>query len=81
MMMGLTMANGNQTISVDPENPTEIVVQTTNNFLDSGHLFTSARSLVEYTSKVSSTRFLGYVKSGPNTLNNNDELIQFSGPE
>jgi hypothetical protein len=81
MMMGLTMANGNQTISVDAANPTEIVVQTTNNFLDSGHLFTSARSLIEYTSKVSSTRFLGYVKSGPNTLNNNDELIQFSGPE
>lgn len=77
---GVTMAVGNQTISVDAENPTVINVANTSNFFDSGHIFTAARQLIEYTEKTATT-FTGYVKSGPNTLNNNDEMIQFSGPE
>ena len=80
MFMGVTMADGNQTISVDAENPTVINVLNTSNFYNSGHIFTAARQLIEYTEKTATT-FTGYVKSGPNTLNNNDEMIQFSGPE
>lgn len=80
MFMGVTMANGNQTISVDAENPSVINVTNTSNFETSGHIFTSARQLIEYTEKTATT-FTGYVKTGPNTLNNNDEMVQFSGPE
>lgn len=81
MMMAVTAAAGNQVLSTDVENPGPINVVTTNNFYDSGHLFTGARQLIEYTEKVDSTTFLGYVKTGTNSLNNNVELIQFSGPE
>lgn len=79
--MAVTAAAGNQVLSTDVENPGPINVVTTNNFYDSGHLFTGARQLIEYTEKVDSTTFLGYVKTGTNSLNNNVELIQFSGPE
>ena len=80
MVMGVTLANGNQTLSQDANAPSTITVVATSNFYSSGHLFTSQRSLIEYTSKTATT-FTGYVVSGPNTLNNNDELVQFSGPE
>lgn len=80
MFMGVTSADGNQTISVDAENPSVINVITTSNFENSGHIFTAARQLIEYTEKTATT-FTGYVKTGPNTLNNNDDMIQFSGPE
>ena len=80
MVMGVTLANGTQILSEDVNTPSTITVDNTSNFYDSGHLFTSSRSLIEYTSKTATT-FTGYVVSGPNTLNNNDELVQFSGPE
>jgi hypothetical protein len=80
MVMGVTFADGTQILSEDVNAPSTINVDTTANFYDSGHLFTSSRSLIEYTSKTATT-FTGYVVSGPNTLNNNDELVQFSGPE
>ena len=80
MFMGVTTADGNQTISVDAENPSIINVASTLKFYDSGHIFTAARQLIEYTEKTATT-FTGYVKTGPNTLNNNDDMIQFSGPE
>ena len=80
MVMGVTLANGTQILSEDVNAPSTITVDNTSNFYDSGHLFTSSRSLIEYTSKTATT-FTGYVVSGPNTLNNNDELVQFSGPE
>lgn len=80
MFMGVTTAVGNQTISVDAENPSIINVVSTAKFYESGHIFTAARQLIEYTEKTATT-FTGYVKTGPNTLNNNDDMIQFSGPE
>lgn len=80
MVMGVTFANGTQILSEDVNAPSTITVDNTSNFYSSGHLFTSSRSLIEYTSKTATT-FTGYVVSGPNTLNNNDELVQFSGPE
>jgi hypothetical protein len=80
MFMGVTFAVGGQTISVDAENPSVINSLNTSNFYSSGHIFTSARQLIEYTEKTATT-FTGYVKTGTNILNNNDEMIQFSGPE
>lgn len=80
MFMGITTANGNQTVSVDANNPSIINVVSTAKFYESGHIFTASRQLIEYTEKTATT-FKGYVKTGPNTLNNNDDMIQFSGPE
>lgn len=80
MIMGVTLADGAQTLSTSASSPSTINVTNTSNFFDSGHLFTSQRSLIEYTSKTA-TSFTGYVVSGSTTLNNNDELVQFSGPE
>ncbi|AMO43111.1 virion structural protein [Cyanophage S-RIM32] len=80
MVMGVTLANGTQVISNDSNVLSTITVDSTEKFYESGHLFTSSRQLIEYTSKTATT-FTGYVVSGPNTLNNNDELVQFSGPE
>ena len=80
MIMGVTFANGNQTISTDPQNPSTINVLNTSNFYDSGHIFTSSRSLIEYVSKTA-TSFTGYVKTGPNSISNGNEMVQFSGPE
>lgn len=80
MIMGVTFADGNQTISIDSQNPSTINVLNTANFDDSGHIFTSSRSLIEYISKTA-TSFTGYVKTGPNTISNGNEMVQFSGPE
>lgn len=80
MIMGVTFADGNQTISTDSQNPSIINVLNTSNFYDSGHIFTSSRSLIEYFSKTE-TSFTGYVKTGSNNLNNLNEMVQFSGPE
>lgn len=80
MVMGLTFADGLQPLSVLSTAPTAINVDNTSNFDDSGWLFTSSRILIKYTEKTATT-FTGYVVSGPSTLNNNDELVQFSGPE
>ena len=80
MVMGLTFADGLQPLSALSTAPTAINVDNTSNFDDSGWLFTSSRILIKYTEKTATT-FTGYVVSGPSTLNNNDELVQFSGPE
>ncbi|ADO99196.1 virion structural protein [Cyanophage S-RIM44] len=80
LFMGVTTATSNQTISTSASNLTAINVVNNEKFYDTGHLFTSQRSLIEYTSKAAGV-FFGYVVSGPNTLNTGDELVQFSGPE
>lgn len=80
MIMGVTFADGNQILSTSPESLSTINVLNTSNFYDSGHIFTSSRSLIEYVSKTD-TSFTGYVKTGSNNLNNLDEMVQFSGPE
>lgn len=82
MLMGITMVSGQQTVSTNPLVPSTFNVVNTKNFLSSGHLFTSNRVLIEYISKTENPpTFTGYVVSGNNVLNNNDELVQFSGPE
>lgn len=82
MLMGVTMVNGQQTVSTNALAPSPFSVISTSNFPSSGHLFTSQRVLIEYVSKTQDPpTFTGYVVSGSNVLNNNDELVQFSGPE
>ena len=82
MVMGVTFVNGQQLVSTNPLAPSTFTVVNTKNFASSGHIFTSNRVLIEYISKTESPpTFTGYVVSGNNTLNNNDELVQFSGPE
>ena len=80
MFMPVTTATGNQTLSTSATNLTAINVVNNDKFYETGHLFTSQRSLIEYTSKAPGI-FFGYVVSGPTTLNTGDELVQFSGPE
>jgi len=80
VIAGVTFADGLQSLSNLSSSLTTINVDNTSNFDDSGWLFTSSRILIKYTAKTATT-FTGYVVTGPITLNNNDELVQFSGPE
>jgi hypothetical protein len=58
--------------------PTTIVVLNTTYFPDSGYLFTSSGSVIQYTGKTS-TEFTGCTLfRGPNSITSGDELIPFT---
>ena len=55
-----------------------IVVQDTTYFPDSGYLFTSGGTVIQYTGKTA-TDFTGCtLYSGPNLINNNDEIVPYT---
>ena len=55
-----------------------IVVQDTTYFPDEGYLFSSSGTVIQYTGKTS-TSFTGCtLVSGPNSINNNDELVPYT---
>jgi len=56
---------------------TDVIVQNTTHFPTSGHLFTSAGSLISYTGK-NTTTFTGCTHvSGPTTISSGDEIVPF----
>ena len=55
-----------------------IVVQSTAYFPDSGYLFTSGGTVIQYTSKTASTFENCTLYKGPNAINSGDELIPYS---
>ena len=58
--------------------PSTINVQTTSYFPQSGYLFTSGGTVIQYTGKTSS-QFTGCtLYNGPNTINVGDELVPYS---
>lgn len=73
----LTLKVGADTLSTSDTVLSPIAVANTEGFPDAGHLFTSQRQLIEYTSKSAGT-FFGYVKTGPANINDGDEVVLFS---
>ena len=55
-----------------------IVVQDTTNFPDSGYLFTSGGTVIQYTSKTETEFINCTLYSGPDAINNNDELVPYT---
>lgn len=74
---GVAYVISNEIISSNAENLTTITVQNTEKFFDTGYLLSEKKSVLKYTSKTSTT-FDCYVVRGSNTLDANDELIQYS---
>ena len=73
----LTFKVGADTISTNSSSLSAISVISTDGFPDAGHLFTTQRQLIEYTSKSAGT-FFGYVKTGPVNISDGDDLVLFS---
>ena len=73
----VTQKVGSVAVSTDSSLPSAIDVTSTDGFPDAGHLFTSQRQLIEYTSKAAGV-FFGYVKSGPANINDGDDVVLFS---
>jgi hypothetical protein len=58
--------------------PQSITVQSTSYFPDSGYLFTSGGSVIQYTSKTSNTFEGCTIYRGADSISNNEELVPFT---
>ncbi|CAF34146.1 virion structural protein [Synechococcus phage S-PM2] len=76
-IIGVTLSASNQTISTDPDQLSTISVLNTDKFFDTGYLLTEKRSVIRYLSKTSNS-FSGYIISGTDALESDDEIIQHS---